>query len=324
MASALQRLGADLDRLTRDAWRLEPGVVEPFVPKPLAFRRIVLAVDDSKASRMAAAWARELAVVHRARVWAVSVAPHPGTMAYYRSLWGEAALTGPAVGGNGEPQAQRVVDEAVADLQKSGVPAEGVLLHGGAVPELVAFARRNRADLVVLGAHHHEPLDRFLLGSVADGVKDHVAASVLLARTWPLPGHVVVPVDGSRASKRAAAMALRLCKAWKVRATFLHVVRHPDHVEAGALRAQYERAMGELGLTWLEPKPAAAVEVGPAAERIAAVAADRGAGLVVMGSRGLGGLPSLVAGSVSDRVAHTARASVLLVKAYRQGGRATG
>lgn len=318
MVSAFHRLGADLDRLTRDAWRLEPGMVEPFVPKPLAFRRIVLALDDSKASRMAAAWAREVAVVHRAQVWAVSVAPHPGTVAYYRSLWGETGLSAPDPALHGDSRAQGVVAEAVADLQKSGLAAEGALLHGGAVPEVVAFARRNRADLVVLGAHHHEPIDRLLLGSVADGVKDHVASSVLLARTWPRPTHVVVPVDGSRASKRAAAMALRLCQAWKVRATFLHVVGHPDHAEAGALRAQYERAMGELGLTWLDPKPAAAVEVGPAAERIAAVASERSAGLVVMGSRGLGGLPSLVAGSVSDRVAHTARASVLLVKAYRQ------
>lgn len=324
MGSALQRLAGDLDRLTRDAWRLEPGVIEPFVPRPLAFRRIVLAVDDSKASHMAAAWARELAVVHRARVWTVSVAPHPGTVAYYRHLWGESALTGPDTVIGGEPQAQHVVDHAVADLQKSGVEAEGVLLHGGPVAEVVAFARRNRADLVVLGAHDHGPLDRYVLGSVADGVKDHVAASVLLARTWPLPGHVVVPVDGSRASKRAAAMALRLCKAWKVRATLLHVVRHPDHADAGALRAQYERAVGELGLAWLEPKPAAVVEVGPAPERIAAAAAQRGAGLVVMGSRGLSGLPSLVAGSVSDRVAHTARASVLLVKAYRQARRPPG
>jgi nucleotide-binding universal stress UspA family protein len=52
---------------------------------------------------------------------------------------------------------------------------------------------------------------------------------------------------------------------------------------------------------------------GPVADAIIEVAGEIGASLIVTGTRGLGGIRSLLAGSVSDRLMHHARRPVLIV-----------
>ena len=53
---------------------------------------------------------------------------------------------------------------------------------------------------------------------------------------------------------------------------------------------------------------------GRAADRIVETASDGGFDLIVMGSRGLGGIKEFFLGSVSDRVADEAKCPVLIVK----------
>jgi nucleotide-binding universal stress UspA family protein len=62
-------------------------------------------------------------------------------------------------------------------------------------------------------------------------------------------------------------------------------------------------------------EPAVVEPGGKPAERIAEAARDDRAGLVVIGSRGLGGLKAL--GSVSERVVHAAPCSVLVARPAR-------
>ena len=55
-------------------------------------------------------------------------------------------------------------------------------------------------------------------------------------------------------------------------------------------------------------------EIGHPIDRIVAVAKDRQAGLIVLGSRGLSGWNSYLLGSVSDGVLHHAHCPVLIVR----------
>lgn len=57
------------------------------------------------------------------------------------------------------------------------------------------------------------------------------------------------------------------------------------------------------------------LRVGRPDEQIVALAEEIGAGLIVMGSRGLGGLRRLLMGSVSDSVVRHAHCPVLVVRA---------
>lgn len=57
------------------------------------------------------------------------------------------------------------------------------------------------------------------------------------------------------------------------------------------------------------------LRVGRPDEQIVALAEEIGVGLIVMGSRGLGGLRRLLMGSVSDSVVRHAHCPVLIVRA---------
>jgi nucleotide-binding universal stress UspA family protein len=57
------------------------------------------------------------------------------------------------------------------------------------------------------------------------------------------------------------------------------------------------------------------LRVGRPDEQIVALAEEMGAGLIVMGSRGLGGLRRLLMGSVSDSVVRHAHCPVMIVRA---------
>ena len=61
------------------------------------------------------------------------------------------------------------------------------------------------------------------------------------------------------------------------------------------------------------------LRVGRPDEQIVALAEEIGAGLIVMGSRGLGGIRRLLMGSVSDSVVRHAHCPVLIVRAQKRG-----
>ena len=56
------------------------------------------------------------------------------------------------------------------------------------------------------------------------------------------------------------------------------------------------------------------VEIGPAAETIAKIARERGCDGIVMGTRGLGAVSSMLLGSVSSRVLQFSDLPITLVK----------
>ena len=64
-----------------------------------------------------------------------------------------------------------------AERAVSGVPNERHVLEGSPAREIVAYAERSGADLVVMGTHGRGGINRILVGSVAERV----------VRTAPIP-----------------------------------------------------------------------------------------------------------------------------------------
>jgi nucleotide-binding universal stress UspA family protein len=61
------------------------------------------------------------------------------------------------------------------------------VLEGSPKKEIVEEAERWRADLIMLGSHGYGPIERFLLGSVAQAVAVHAPCSVEIVRSPSLP-----------------------------------------------------------------------------------------------------------------------------------------
>ena len=139
----------------------------------------------------------------------------------------------------------------------------------------------------------------FVLGSTANEVIRKLPCSVLIARRRSegdeFPNKVVVGVDGSPESAAAYAVARQLSE--RFNAELWPVVAHGGKaVDRRLIDLIIEGQREEL-----QDEPVAAL-----------VAAAAGADLLVVGSRGLHGLKAL--GSVSERVAHQAASSVLIVR----------
>ena len=136
---------------------------------------------------------------------------------------------------------------------------------------------------------------------------------------------ILVPVDGSEPALRALDAAIRRAKGSGGQVLLLNVqtaipASVGDFVGAAAVQGHY-RDEGEKALGPARQRLEAAgvayeaeTRAGSPADVIAAEARERGCDEIVMGSRGLSGLKSVILGSVADRVLHLSEVPVTIVK----------
>jgi nucleotide-binding universal stress UspA family protein len=120
---------------------------------------------------------------------------------------------------------------------------------------------------------------------------------------------ILVPTDGSDAPERAMAQALALAETFDADLHLLHVIdtrRYDTSIESAVepLRAKGERYLDRLveiaGST--DVPLTTAIETGRPARAILAYVDAHGVDLVVVGTRGEGGLPRRLLGSVTEYV----------------------
>jgi nucleotide-binding universal stress UspA family protein len=141
-----------------------------FLEVPM-LEKLLLAVDDSDHSRKAVPAAAELARAGGGTVHVLHVRE-----VYYPVR--------PTVAGDRPEEAQRLVDETVAELQRAGVKAEGTVrpsTGGSPAAVILEHARELGAGLVVVGSHGRTSLGG-LLGSVAHKVINLSTCPVLVVR----------------------------------------------------------------------------------------------------------------------------------------------
>jgi nucleotide-binding universal stress UspA family protein len=135
-----------------------------------------------------------------------------------------------------------------------------------------------------------------------------------------MPGDVLVGYDGSEGSKKALASAIELTGALNSRlviAFAYEVSAFGGEVQdlAKALRERGESVTAEAAATARDAglDPETAVVSGDRAEALATLAADRGAAMVVIGTRGESPLKGVILGSVAHKLLHLSPAPVLVV-----------
>jgi nucleotide-binding universal stress UspA family protein len=187
----------------------------------------------------------------------------------------------------------------------AGEHAETRLIRGVPWTQIASTAHEEDVDLVAVGTHDRSRPAGIVGGSVATYVLHEAPCSVLIARPSGepelFPRSIVAGFDGSAAATAALAVARELAE--RSNAT-LHVVAAPggEKVQLDPIR---------------EHAPDASLDHRSPVDAL--VAGSTGADLVVVGSRGLHGLAAV--GSVSERVAHQATSSVLVVREEPTAGR---
>jgi nucleotide-binding universal stress UspA family protein len=179
-----------------------------------------------------------------------------------------------------------------------GPDAVARLVDGPPTESLLRELEEARATLVAVGTHGHSRASEIVLGGVAGSLLHRAPCSVLIARPPAdgahFPRALAVGVDGSDSAVAALEVARQLADRFPVSLRSVTGLRGKDvDLEKVARVAPDVEA--------LDAKPLDAL-LDAASE----------ADLLVVGSRGLHGLSAL--GSISERVAHRAASSVLVVR----------
>jgi nucleotide-binding universal stress UspA family protein len=210
----------------------------------------------------------------------------------------------------------------IRELAPEGLAWHVEVEYGRPSTEIAKKAREINAQLVVIGLVHHGVMDRVLDGDTALEIVRHSHTPVLLATAdWKaLPVRAVFAVDFSAQSMEAARAGLRLMGDGST-VILTHVRSIPMVSDGmGLWEIEYEEAAKiELArlVQALNAPPGIRVEQallrGSPSPTILAFADEKGADLVVAGTRGAGLVERLLLGSVATRLMRHSTRSLLVV-----------
>ncbi len=145
-----------------------------------AYRKILVAVDGSPAAekglreaiRVAEAGPGTLVILHVVNEFQI----------YYAM---EGAGPGADVHERLRAESRRILEKARASAERRGLKPKilmGEIAGGSAAPAIVQEAKKQRADLIVLGTHGRRGMTRLVMGSDAEEVVRSAPVPVLLVR----------------------------------------------------------------------------------------------------------------------------------------------
>lgn len=251
------------------------------------FSRIIVGVDGSEAGFDACRQVARLAE-QDAEIDAVAVV-HLGPAV-------AAALDAAHVVDVLEREAEAALEHAIDIL---GGRAHKLYLDGFVTAALLDEIKRFHATLLALGTHEHRRATEILMGGVAGELLHEAPCSVLIARPRPMdsfPSAIIVGDDGSPHAAAAVSVARELTLRFGIT---LQVITALDGKDVNLPRVHHHARFAEV----VEGHPVTAL-----------VEAARDADILVVGSRRLHGFKALA--SVSERVAHQAPCSVLVVREH--------
>lgn len=281
---------------------------------------LVVGVDGSSASNAAVSWAARDAAMRNV----------PLTLVHMLSTYVPTFPQIPLPGGVAvwqEEDARLVLEEAAKLARESagGSVVIGTELKSSPpIPTLVQLSED--ADMVVVGSHGRGAVGRALLGSVSSGVLRGAACPVAII---PADGPgiredapVLVGIDGSPASELATAIAFDEASRRGVDLRAVHAWSDVEILDLGgldwpALQEESEQILAERLAGWQERYPDVAVQRLVVCDRPARelVNQSKSAQLVVLGSRGRGGIARVLLGSVSNAVVHSVHTPIIVARA---------
>ncbi|OQW32848.1 MAG: hypothetical protein A4E19_05705 [Nitrospira sp. SG-bin1] len=295
-------------------------------------RRILFATDGSSGSARAEAYACALARSWGASLTVMSVLEFPPGMdpnyavnrQYLDGLMTEAT-------------------EKLTDLKaravSQGISTQSRIATGIPSEEVLAVARDQETDLIVVGTRGKTGLEHILLGSTAERIIRLAPCPVLtvpmgkpradggsnIEKPEPALERMLVPIDFSDCSVDAVEYGALIARRSNASLTLLHVLEpvsygldftlaHMAERESGktAIRkrlSDFVSALGSVGLV-----ADSLMAGGLPADSILDAARTRSVGMIVMGTHGRRGVSHLLFGSVAESVLRRSSCPVLTVR----------
>ncbi len=282
--------------------------------------RIVCPVDFSEGSVKAYDYAYSLALRYGAKLSVEHVIPI--------FEYGFPALDMSGCYPDLERNAETELKSLIARHPAKGVEIETAAFRGFVPDSILASAKSQSADLIVMGTHGRRGLDRLVMGSTTEHVLRKACCPVLAVRN---PAHdfvnpdsstetvrlqkILVCTDFSECAYAATDYALSLAQEYNAELLMLHVVEDlPEERKDVLVRTVGERLQGlapQDARNWCNIKTR--VRIGKPYQEIIQQAVEQQADLVVQGVRGRNALDMAIFGSTTQRVLQLGPCPVLAV-----------
>ncbi len=219
-------------------------------------------------------------------------------------------------------QAQKTLHAAIGDADPP--PVQARLRHDGVVTELTDASAK--AALMVIGSRGLGPIGGVVLGSVCRNLLHHAHCTVVVTRGDAVrPPNAALPVllgiDGSPASEAATEFAFEEASRRRVDLVALHAWSDVGvfpilGMDWHTYEQEGHEILAERLAGWQERHPDVHVRRRIVCDRPARWLIDESkqAQLVIVGSRGRGGISSMLLGSVSSAVAESCSTPVAVVR----------
>ncbi|MDP3879221.1 MAG: universal stress protein [Dehalococcoidales bacterium] len=310
--------------------------------------KILLAVDGSAHAEIATRLLASLCLPSRTELGILTVVPEH---TFLGGITLRKLNDAPTKNRVQQQKAIELLREIAQKVNTRHLKTESWVRWGNPAEEILKVSDEIGASLIILGAKGLTDQRTFRLGSVAQTMLKHARASILLARGRPdsdgqLTANIketgtikraLLATDGSRHSDMVANLLLDLAlprqsevivitalqshiTAWVKTPTLdfqtnqqlLIELQAAEENEARKITAEVEKRYQAKGY-----RTASLVIKGGAAESVLAASKKYKPDIIALGSRGLGGIESLLLGSVAERVARYAECSVLIGRSPR-------
>jgi nucleotide-binding universal stress UspA family protein len=151
------------------------------------FNKILIGIDESKYADHAAKYGFELAAKFGAAVGLVNIIePVPTAVSpmtdttFGMPFEGVADVNTPDLINVQNKAADSLLGRIVAKYGNNDLQITQFTDYGASADGIINCAAQFGADVIVIGTHHRSGLDRFLMGSVAEGVVRHSPIPVLV------------------------------------------------------------------------------------------------------------------------------------------------
>ena len=210
--------------------------------------------------------------------------------------------------------ADAVLEYALTQAKRDGAEARGLRRGGNPAEVLIHTARREEADLIVVGNRGMgQKARRFITGGAPDQISHESPCDLLIVRTETRAGEakepgnyrrIVVGVDGSATADEASRKAYDLSIMLGSRLSLVNV---GEPLLGGIVLKDTKERLGGRRIDTLQLR-------GDPADRISQAAEEQEGDLVVVGNKGMAGAKRFVFGAVPDRISHQAPRDVLIVR----------
>ncbi len=285
---------------------------------------IFVGVDSSECSRTALGWAAGLARRLGYRLHVVEAWEYPRDTVV---RIGRVQLPSPE---DADALLLGHLGELVTEVVGDGLEVTVDVLRGPA-SEAILHAADVRARMIVVGSRGLGGFRGLLLGSVSRQLCEHAPCPVTVVRNCTPEaqlqlGTIVVGVDGSDNSQRAVRFAAELAEGTGAEVVAVHAAAHGTVVDEPRDGAPVAHpTLGQLLEAWCAPLERRGVgghdlvvAEGDPRTALLDVAEERGADLIVVGSRGLGPVSKLVLGSVASSLIQHSPVPVTVVPPARE------